>query len=36
MDENLTLTCHPDPTNADGDVDDLQLYVTNTIADITV
>lgn len=35
MDENLTFTCHPDPTDGDGNVDDLQLYVTNSIANIT-
>ena len=35
MDENLTFTCHPDPTDGDGNVDDVTAYVTNTIADIT-
>lgn len=30
MDENLTFTCHPDPDDSGGDVDDISIYVTST------
>jgi len=36
LDESISATCHPDPTNVDGDVDDLTVYLKNSIADLTV
>lgn len=34
MDENVQCTAHPDPTNVDGNVDDVTLYLKNSIASL--